>query len=148
MGEAAAGRRRFAETVFAGEEAAGERAEGGVAEAMLRAVGDQRLRIRGRRANCTRSGHIRSASARLLLARVADRLHVGQRSVGDAEAVDFAGLDSTGHGLERFFERRHAVEFVNVIEVDPLEPQAAQRLDRGDRRSEPALSGVSPGGQP
>src|SRR5260221_7938173 len=47
MGQAASGRRRLADPVFAREQPAGERAERGITQAVIGAVWDQRLGIRG-----------------------------------------------------------------------------------------------------
>src|SRR5205085_11878930 len=52
----------------------------------------------------------------------------GQRRIGDAEAIDLAGFHRVFKGAERLFERRHAIELVNVVLVDPLDSEAAQRL--------------------
>ena len=103
MGQAAAGRGLLAEAVFAGEHPAGERAEGGIAEAMLGAVRDQRLRIRGGE-QIVLVLDIFKARGEAAGSQSSDRLHIGQRRVGDAEAGDFACFDSTRHGLERLFE--------------------------------------------
>ena len=46
--------------------------------------------------------------------------------IGDAEVADFAGADEPVEGLENFFDGRHRVEGVELIDIDVVGLQAAE----------------------
>ena len=119
MGKSAARGGSFAEAIFAGQDSASQGAESGVAEAVLGAVGDHVLGVAGRE-QAVLVLHIFEARTEGTSREVSDRHHVSKPGVRDSEAVDLAGFDGARHRLKRFVERRHAIEFVDIIKVQPL----------------------------